>query len=144
MYNGNQPVEVPAVREKDFLRAGYTRLAPNTPSPLPLVDLSIKPNKEQLKKVEVINKPVVFEKEERKLPDEPLILKKEEFKDGFLINSKGTSLKELVGYLKVTTSIAKQIAENRPFNSVEDLIAKFPFDKEGIDWTSYSDINYSV
>lgn len=52
--------------------------------------------------------------------------------DPSLTSVNTASLKELIALPLVSTAIAKKIISNRPYEAIEDLIAKV----EGVDWVS--------
>ena len=57
-----------------------------------------------------------------------------------LIKINSVSLKDLTEKLGLTTQQSRELRDNRPYTSVEDLIAKIP----AVTWTTFENISYEV
>lgn len=106
------PWEVPDSEIKNFARKGYRTSAPQRIKQV-IPTLVVEPVKEQSVH---FSQPIVSQSM------------------GLNINT--ASLKDLSSLPGVTTAIARKVMSDRPYSSVEDLIAKSP----DIDWVSIPDL----
>lgn len=101
------PVEVPNTEIAAFVRRGFR-------SSNPLVPTS---TKSEIENSAVSDRPIVTDS----------------LLQSNLLNVNSCSLKDITTSLKLSTAIARKIIDNRPYQNVEDLIAKVELPKDS-DW----------